>query len=177
MLDAACRNQQSSFDHLAGAQHQASRSGPSMDETESRKHDRLRIAFATAAVSAAFAALLTYFIAVGQDADAPAAPGFLRLAATWLAFTILLALVFAAGIWRMTRWSSGDEPGIPPLKALIALASVVGVCALSPVPVFLLRGVVDTKVVLYGVLALCLAFTLAAVYFLKRRNPPGSGSA
>ena len=84
------------------------------------------------------------------------------LAATWLAFTILLAGMFAAGIWRMTRRSSGDEPGLSPLKALIVLASVVGLCALSPVPVFLLRGVVDTKVILYGVLALCLAFTLAA---------------
>ena len=149
----------------------------SVDETQSRQHDWLRTALATVAVSAAFAALLTYFIAVLPDADASTAPGALRLAATWLAFTILLAGVFAAGIWRMTRRSSGDEPGIPPLKALIVLASVVGVCALSPVPVFLLRGVVDTKVVLYGVLALCLAFTLAAVYFLKRRNPPGGGSA
>ena len=84
-----------------------------MDETGSRKHNRFRTALATAAVSAAFATLLTYFIVVGPDADAPAAPEVLRLAATWLAFTILLALVFAAGIWRMTRRSSGDEPGIP----------------------------------------------------------------
>jgi hypothetical protein len=54
------------------------------------------------------------------------------------------------------------------LKALIVLAVVVGLCALSPIPVFLLAGLVDTKVILYGVLALCVAFALAAVYFFKR---------
>jgi hypothetical protein len=85
--------------------------------------------------------------------------------------------VFAAGIWRMTSWNRGDDSDIPPLKALMLLASVVGLCALSPVPVFLLRGVVDTKVILYGMVALCFALTLAAVYVLKRRNPLGGGSA
>ena len=39
-----------------------------MDETQSRQHDWLRTALATVAVSAAFAALLTYFIAVLPDA-------------------------------------------------------------------------------------------------------------
>ena len=148
-----------------------------MDEIGSHKHDLLRTALATVAVSAAFAALLTYFIVVPPGADASTAPGFLQLAAAWLAFTILLAVMFAAGIWRMTRRNKGDEPGISSLKALIVLASVIGLCALSPVPVFLLRDVVDTQVILYGVLALCLAIALATVYFSKRRNPPAGGSA
>ena len=148
-----------------------------MGQTESRKHDRFRVALATVVVSAAFAGVLTYFIAALPDDGVSTAAGVLRLAATWLAFTILLVAVIAAGIWRMTSWNRGDESDIPPLKALMLLASVVGLCALSPVPVFLLRGVVDTKVILYGVLALCFAGTLAAVYLLKRRNRPGGGSA
>ena len=148
-----------------------------MDQTGSHKRDRFRTALATVAVSAAFAALLTYFIVVPPGADASTAPGFLQLVATWLTFTILLAAMFAAGIWRMTGWNRGGESDMSSLKALIVLASVVGLCALSPVPVFLLRGVVDTQVILYGVLALCLAIALAAVYFSKRRNPPAGGSA
>lgn len=148
-----------------------------MGETGSRRHDWFRTAFATVAVSAAFAALLTYFIAVSPGAEAPTAPGFLQLTAVWLMFTILLAAMFAAGIWRMTGWNRGDESDVPPLRALIMLASTIGICALSVVPVFLSRGVVDTKVILYGVLTLCVVFALAAVYFFKRRNPPAGGSA
>jgi hypothetical protein len=70
-----------------------------MARTESRKHDRFRVALATVAVSAAFAGLLTYFITVLPDADGSTAPGVLRLAATWLAFTICS--------WRCSRPASG----------------------------------------------------------------------
>jgi hypothetical protein len=136
-----------------------------MDETGSRKHDWVPVALATIAVSAGFAAALTYFTVGTPDAN-ESAPGFLQLTAAWLGFTLLLTMMFAAGIWRMTSSNSGA--GIGPFAALIALASVVGLCGLSPVLVFQFSHIVGTQVILYAVLALALAVAFAVVYFLKR---------
>jgi hypothetical protein len=98
------------------------------------------IAPAVIAISAVLAGVLTYLIFAMPSADPPdARPGAARLFATWLMFTFLLSLMFAAGIWRMTGANTGAESDISPRGALIALAATVAICGVGAFAYFLLR--------------------------------------
>ena len=143
-----------------------------MNEPSPRKNDWRRVAAATLAVSAALSAPLSYFIASSLGEEAPSSSPVLRFVAPWFAFTLLLAFVFAAGILRM---STGYNAPVTPMQALMLLASVIGLCAFSVVPVFFALGVIDTKVILFGIVAVCAAIAVAAVYYARRHNPPGGG--
>jgi hypothetical protein len=99
------------------------------------------------------------------------------LAAIWLMFTILLALMFAAAIWRMTGWNTGAASDVPPMKALIAVTAVIGIVGGGAAAVPLL-GHVDARIILFGAVALAVA---AAVMiggpFGRRGSPPPDGGA
>jgi hypothetical protein len=111
-----------------------------MNGTAQGKAGWREIVPAVIAISAVLAGVLTYLIFAMPSADPPEArPGAVRLFATWLMFTVLLSLMFAAGIWRMTGGNTGAESDISPRGALIAMAATVAVCGLGAFAYFVFR--------------------------------------
>jgi hypothetical protein len=98
------------------------------------------LAGAVVGVSALFAAVLTYAIFALPSADPPDLPvTTVRLIATWLVFTLLLSLMFAAGIWRMTGSAAASGSAMSPRVALAILASTIAICSFGAFAYFLLK--------------------------------------
>jgi hypothetical protein len=147
--------------------------------TASPQRNWAAVATTTIAISAALAALLTYLIFTMPSADPPGTfPIPARLAATWLMFTVLLAFVFAAAIWRMTRWNRGAASDVSPMKALIAVTAAIGIVGGGAAAVPLLRSV-DASVILFGALALAVIVALLIVRPFGRggSQPPDTGAS
>jgi hypothetical protein len=121
---------------------------------------------ATLGAAAIPGALLTDLAA----SDAPSPPPVLVWIAVWCGFTLLIASVLAAGIFRMTYSNDGGDNDTSPWQALGAMVAVIAICSLSVVPIVGF-GLTDVKYLLLGTLAIAVA---VALFIVRPRRPPNT---
>ena len=145
-------------------------------EIAPQKDGRSVLVAAVIAVSAVLSAFITYFTFAMPSADPPGTqPGAAHLA-VWLMFTVLLALMFTAGIWRMSRPIGGVPSAISPMTALIVLAVVIGLCGSSVIAVGVF-SFLDPMIVILGMLAIAIAAGFLIIRSRTKAPPPGGASA